>query len=183
MSLTVDRAGRKDATMPRAWLRKLGPITRKAQDETSRYTIVATLLATPAVAQDRPLAVDMTEVYRVGGVNAPEWAFFGSVSPTGFDGLGNLLELDRRNKRVVVHRPRRPTGACRRSRGRGPGRVSVYGVSRGVARRPVRGARHGPFRDPGLQPGRRTRSVRRDGRRRHISTDGRFQTRDSRRSG
>ena len=69
------------------------------------YTIVATLLATPAVAQDRTLTMDMTEVYRVGGVNEPEWAFFGSVSPTGFDGVGNLLVLDRRNKRVIVIGP------------------------------------------------------------------------------
>ena len=69
------------------------------------YPIVATLLATPAVAQDRPLTMDMTEVYRVGGVSAPEWAFFGSVSPTGFDGVGNLLVLDRRNKRVIVIGP------------------------------------------------------------------------------
>ena len=89
------------------------------------YTIVATLLATPAVAQDRPLAVDMTEVYRVGGVNAPEWAFFGSVSPTGFDGLGNLLVLDRRNKRVVVIDPDGGLARVVGREGEGPGEFQL----------------------------------------------------------
>ena len=89
------------------------------------YPIVATLLATPAVAQDRPLAVDMTEVYRVGGVNAPEWAFFGSVSPTGFDGLGNLLVLDRRNKRVVVIDPDGRLARVVGREGEGPGEFQL----------------------------------------------------------
>ena len=69
------------------------------------YTIVATLFATPAVAQDRPLTLDVTEVYRVGGVNAREWAFFGPALQVSFDGAGNLLVLDAFNKRVVVIGP------------------------------------------------------------------------------
>ena len=85
------------------------------------YPTVAILLATPAVAQDRPLTMDMTEVYRVGGVNAPEWAFFGSVSPTGFDGLGNLLVSDRRNKRVVVIDPDGRLARVVGREGEGPG--------------------------------------------------------------
>ena len=48
------------------------------------YPIIATLLANPAVAQDRPLTADMTEVYRVGGVNAREWAFFGPAVQASF---------------------------------------------------------------------------------------------------
>ena len=69
------------------------------------YPIIATLLATPAVAQDRPLTADVTEVYRVGGVNAEEWAFFGPALQPGFDGAGNLVVLDAFNKRVVVVGP------------------------------------------------------------------------------
>ena len=67
--------------------------------------IVATLLAAPAMAQDHPLTVDMTEVYRVGGVNAQEWAFFGPALQMSFDGAGNLLVLDTVNNRIVVIGP------------------------------------------------------------------------------
>ena len=68
---------------------------------------LASALATPSAAQDRPLTVDMTEVYRVGGVNAPEWALFGYAAAlqASFDGAGNLLVLDAFNKRVVVVGP------------------------------------------------------------------------------
>ena len=68
---------------------------------------LAPTLPTPSAAQDRPLTVDMTEVYRAGGVSAPEWALFGSAAAlqAGFDGAGNLLVLDAFNKRVVVIGP------------------------------------------------------------------------------
>jgi hypothetical protein len=65
--------------------------------------IAATLLAAPALAQDQPLTVDMTEVYQVGGASArEEWAFFGPAVQASFDGAGNLLVLDAMNKRVIV---------------------------------------------------------------------------------
>lgn len=64
--------------------------------------ILATLFAAPAVAQDRPLTVDFTEVYRVGGVNAQEWAFFQPALRVSFDGAGNLVVLDVLANRVVV---------------------------------------------------------------------------------
>lgn len=70
--------------------------------------IAATLLAAPAAAQDQPLTVDMTEVYRVGGASAQEeWAFFGPAASlqASFDEAGNLLILDAMNKRVVVIGP------------------------------------------------------------------------------
>ena len=67
--------------------------------------IVATLLATPALAQDRPLTADLTGIYRAGGVNAQEWAFFQSWLEVSFDGVGNLLVLDVLNQRVVVIGP------------------------------------------------------------------------------
>ena len=62
--------------------------------------------ATPSAAQDHPLTVDMTEVYRAGGVNAREWALFGPAPAlqASFDGAGNLIVLDAFNKRVVVVR-------------------------------------------------------------------------------
>ncbi len=69
------------------------------------YPIVATLLATPAFAQERALTVDITEVYRVGGLNAQEWAFFGPALQMSFDGVGNLLVLDVVNRRIVVIGP------------------------------------------------------------------------------
>ena len=55
-----------------------------------------------ATAQDRPLPADFPEVYRAGGLNAPEWAFLGSSSPAGFDAAGNLYVLDASAGRVVV---------------------------------------------------------------------------------
>lgn len=72
---------------------------------TATYPIVATLLATPAVAQDHPLTLDMTELYRVGGLNTQEWAFFGPGLQMSFDGAGNLLVLDVVNRRVVIVGP------------------------------------------------------------------------------
>ena len=56
----------------------------------------------PAAAQDRPLSGDLPEVYRAGGMNAPEWAFFQGPSRADFDGAGNLYVLDASADRVVV---------------------------------------------------------------------------------
>ena len=53
-------------------------------------------------AQDRPLSADFEEVYRAGGVNAPEWAFFQGSEPVGFDGAGNLYVLDTQASQVVI---------------------------------------------------------------------------------
>ena len=97
------------------------------------YPIVATLLANPAVAQDRPRTVDMTEVYRVGGVNAREWAFFGPAVQASFDGAGNLLVLDAFNNRVVVIGPDGELVRVVGREGEGPGefqRVKALAVWR-----------------------------------------------------
>lgn len=56
----------------------------------------------PASAQDRPLSADFPEVYRAGGMNAPEWGYFESSSHAGFDADGNLYVLDASAGRVVV---------------------------------------------------------------------------------
>ena len=53
-----------------------------------------------ATAQDRPLAADFEEVYRAGGLSAPEWAQFVDPPRMGFDAAGNLYVLD--ESRVVV---------------------------------------------------------------------------------
>ena len=58
--------------------------------------------ASAATAQDRELSGDFPEVYRAGGMNAPEWAYFESSSRSGFDGDGNLHVLDTSAGRVVV---------------------------------------------------------------------------------
>ena len=86
--------------------------------------VVAALLAAPAVAQDQPLAVDMTEVYRVGGASArEEWAFFGPAPSlqASFDEAGNLLILDAMNKRVVVIGPDGQLARLVGREGQGPG--------------------------------------------------------------
>ena len=55
-----------------------------------------------ATAQDRPLTADFPEIYRVGGLAAPEWAQFSGRGPVGFDGSGNLYILDFGAPQVVV---------------------------------------------------------------------------------
>lgn len=84
--------------------------------------IVATLLAAPALAQDRSLTVDMTEVYRAGGVDAQEeWAFFGPALQASFDGAGNLVVLDVLENRVVVIGPDGQLVRAVGREGEGPG--------------------------------------------------------------
>ncbi|MDE2796778.1 MAG: hypothetical protein OXL34_18330 [Gemmatimonadota bacterium] len=78
--------------------------------------VVVAGIAGQVVAQDRPLSADFAEVYRVGGVNAPDWAFFTGRSPTGFDAAGNLHVLDMQYPQVVIIDPR---GRLVRTVGRG----------------------------------------------------------------
>lgn len=92
---------------------------------TVTYSIVATLLATPAAAQDHPLTVAMTEVYRVGGLNAQDWAFFGPGLQVSFDGAGNLLVLDTVNQRVVVIGPDGQLVRVVGREGEGPGEFQM----------------------------------------------------------
>ncbi len=77
-----------------------------------------------AAAQDRPLSAGFEEVYRVGGANAPEWAFFEGSSPTGFDAAGNLYVLDRQAGRVVVIDPRGGLLRTIGRKGQGPGELN-----------------------------------------------------------
>ena len=95
-----------------------------------RLTAYAALLAcvtaaTPAFAQDLPLTADFPEVYRAGGINAPEWAQFSGRGDASFDGSGNLHILDARAAQVIVIGP---GGEHLRSVGRsgeGPGEFEL----------------------------------------------------------
>ena len=66
---------------------------------------VASATAPSATAQDRPLAADFPEVYRAGGLSAPDWAQFAGRGSASFDAAGNLHILDAGNYRVVVIDP------------------------------------------------------------------------------
>lgn len=59
-------------------------------------------MSSVARAQDRPLTAGLPEVYRAGGLAAPDWAQFTSPSRMGFDARGNLYVLDREASHVVV---------------------------------------------------------------------------------
>ncbi|MDE2783239.1 MAG: hypothetical protein OXK77_09810 [Gemmatimonadota bacterium] len=53
--------------------------------------------------EDRPLAAELVEVYRVGSVDAvAEWQVLGTVPAAGFDEAGNLYFLDAPARVVVV---------------------------------------------------------------------------------
>jgi 6-bladed beta-propeller len=53
-------------------------------------------------AADRALAVDVDEVFRVGGADAPAWASFDRIAQVGFDGAGRLYVLDSSLSNLVV---------------------------------------------------------------------------------
>ena len=79
-----------------------------------------------ATAQDRPLAAEFEEVYRVGGLNAPTWAqfsdrWFGRALPMGFDAAGNLHVLDPDASQVVVIDSRGELVRTVGRKGEGPG--------------------------------------------------------------
>lgn len=52
--------------------------------------------------QDAPLAADFSEVYSIGGFDAPPWAEFAVPPLVSFDGAGRLYALDRTVGQVVV---------------------------------------------------------------------------------
>ncbi len=61
--------------------------------------------ASSGAAQDRPLSADTPEVYRAGGLTAPDWAQFTDPRRMGFDSAGNLYVLDPSAFQVVVIGP------------------------------------------------------------------------------
>lgn len=80
--------------------------------------------ADAASAQDRPLSADFIEVYRAGGVNAQEWAFFENAARAGFDADGDLYVLDPSAGRVVVLDAQGRLAHIIGSQGEGPGEFS-----------------------------------------------------------
>ena len=67
------------------------------------FLLAIVLLPTSRLpAQDVPLSLDLEEVYRVGGVNAPEWGQFGFAGFVSFDGSGNLYILEPSRPLVTV---------------------------------------------------------------------------------
>jgi len=77
--------------------------------------------ANPAAAQDRPLSAGFPEVYRAGGMNAQEWAFYANLARAGFDADGNLYVLDAPAGRVVVLDSQGRLARIVGSQGEGPG--------------------------------------------------------------
>ncbi len=76
-------------------------------------------------AQDRPLSGDLAEVYRAGGMNAAEWAFFQDSAQAAFDAAGNLFVLDRAAGHVVVIDPQGRLVRTFGRMGQGPGEFTM----------------------------------------------------------
>ena len=76
-------------------------------------------------AQDRPLAAELEQVYRVGGLNAAEWAFFEDSAQVVFDAAGNLFVLDRAAGHVVVIDPQGRLARTVGRTGQGPGEFTM----------------------------------------------------------
>jgi hypothetical protein len=61
--------------------------------------------ATILPAEDRPLGLDRTPVYRIGGMQATDWDAFIRVRNVAFDGAGNLHVFDAGARRLSVVGP------------------------------------------------------------------------------
>src|SRR5688572_19409049 len=81
--------------------------------------------ASGARAQDRTLAIQVKEEYRVGGAAAPEWAALVDVRVAAFGPEGDLWLADTRGQQVVRVAPDGRTGKSRLRRGRGPGEIQI----------------------------------------------------------
>ena len=83
--------------------------------------------AQPATAQDsdRNLDAGFPEVFRAGGVNAPDWAQFTDPTAMAFDGSGNLFVLDASADGVVVIGPGGELVRTIGGAGEGPGEFQL----------------------------------------------------------
>lgn len=90
-------------------------------------TLLAALAAVwyPAAAQDRPLSADFPEVYRVGGLRAPDWAQFSGPGPVAFDDAGRLYHLDNGASQVIVIGPGGELITTVGRKGEGPGEFNL----------------------------------------------------------
>ena len=85
----------------------------------------STVAAPKTVAQDRPLAPEFAEVYRVGGATAPDWALFSSPTGLAFDGSGNLFVLDPQLFQVAIVDRNGELVRTVGSQGGGPGEFNI----------------------------------------------------------
>ena len=76
-------------------------------------------------AQDRPLSAELAEVYRAGGMNAEEWAFFEDSAKAAFDAAGNLFVLDGAAGHIVVIDPQGKLVRTFGRTGQGPGEFTM----------------------------------------------------------
>ena len=52
--------------------------------------------------RDRPMELEMEDVFSVGTFDGAEWETFGEVREVGFDGAGNLYVMDAQSARMIV---------------------------------------------------------------------------------
>ena len=83
------------------------------------------LFPPPVTAQDTPLSWDFDEVWRAGGLSAPEWAEFTRSGPFAFDGGGNLYVLDAEALHMVKVGPDGSLVATIGREGEGPGEFGL----------------------------------------------------------
>lgn len=93
------------------------------------FTLVGPVLLPVLHGQDRPLAWDLPEVWRAGGLDAPEWALFAWPDEMGFDAEGNLYVTDSEANHIIkIDADGRLVTTIGRP-GEGPGEfVSLYKV-------------------------------------------------------
>ncbi len=89
---------------------------------------------------DRPLTSEFVEVFRVGDMDPPDWAQFGTPPRLGFDGRGNLGRVARSNPSVP------PSDRCRSARVNSAGIAVVALFSNPLLHPQSRGAADGRSR-------------------------------------
>ena len=85
----------------------------------------ATAQSANAQERDRNLEAGFPEVYRAGGVSAPDWAQFTDPTAMAFDGSGNLFVLDMGADEVVVIGPGGELVRTIGGAGEGPGEFQL----------------------------------------------------------
>ena len=83
-----------------------GSLVRRMGSALAAGTIYAGALGAQQVvdlpAEDRPLAAEFEELYRIGSIDGEAWETFGDVRGTAFDADGNLYVFDRQGSRITM---------------------------------------------------------------------------------
>lgn len=87
--------------------------------------LVTAAQSATAQERDRNLEAGFPEVYRAGGVSAPDWAQFTDPTAMAFDGSGNLFVLDMGADEVVVIGPGGELVRMIGGAGEGPGEFQL----------------------------------------------------------